>query len=100
MRGKTLGDLLTKFRGEARLSLNVAHNAQVRDTHVMLLQRIQEWLWEDFAWPHLCVERDIELAAGQRYYDTPEDLDIDRIEKIRNAFRSCWIGWPMPSQLM
>lgn len=82
MRGKTLVKLIDELRAEARISMNPAHNAQQRDPQIVLLQRIQEWLWQDFTWPHLRVERFELLQAGARYYDTPEDMDIDRIEKI------------------
>lgn len=81
MRGKTLVSLLDDLRAECKLSLNPAHNAQVQDIQIKALQRAQEFLWEDFAWPHLRVEEFIPLAIGQRFYD-PEMMDIDRIEKI------------------
>jgi len=81
-RGVTLIKLLNDLRAECRISLNVAHNKQERDPQVIALQRKQEWFWNDFAWPHLRVERIVPLQAGQRYYDMPEDLDIDRITKI------------------
>ncbi|MGF7008107.1 hypothetical protein [Aminobacter sp. BE322] len=81
-RGTTLVKLLDDLRAETRVSLNPAHNAQARDTQIKLLQRVQEWLWDDFDWPILRVERIVPLLAGQRYYDTPADLDIDRITKM------------------
>lgn len=81
-RGTTLDKLLTDLRIACRLSTNAAHNAQHRDAQVQALQRKQEWFWGDFAWPHLRVDRFIELQAGQRYYDMPEGLDIDRISHI------------------
>jgi len=89
-RNKTLTSILDSYRSEARLSLNPAHNRAVRDTQVALLQRVQEWLWEEFNWPHLRVTRDVPLEAGQRYYDMPEDLDIDRIEKIEVRHDGRW----------
>jgi hypothetical protein len=92
MRGKTLGLLLNDLRIESRLSLNPAHNNQVRDSQVGLLQRVQETLWEDFDWPHLRVYRDIPLVAGQRYYDTPNDIAIDRIIRIQVRFGAEWCG--------
>ena len=82
MRGATLVKLLDSLRAECGISLNPAHNPQNRDTQIGTLQRVQETLWGDFAWPHLRVERAIDVQAGQRYYDMPDDLDIDRIEKI------------------
>jgi hypothetical protein len=78
-RGATLIKLLNDLRAECRLSLNPANNPQDRDRQVIALQRAQELFWSDFAWPHLRVERFIELQAGQRYYGMPVDLDIDRI---------------------
>ena len=81
-RNTTLIHLLDGLRAACRLSLNAASNIQVRDSQVKALQLKQEWFWGDFAWPHLRVDRDIDLQAGERYYDTPTDLDIDRISHI------------------
>jgi hypothetical protein len=77
-RGKTLGDCLTGLRTELRLSLNPAHNVQVRDTHVAVLQRVQEWLWDNYSWPHLRVERYLQPQIGQRFYDPAGCLKIDQ----------------------
>lgn len=71
-RNRTLLDILTSVRGEARLSLNPAHNISDRDAQIGLIQREQERLWADYDWPHLIVSRYIPLVAGQRYYDTYE----------------------------
>ncbi|MFA5897861.1 MAG: hypothetical protein WC829_01985 [Hyphomicrobium sp.] len=81
-RGTTLLKLLEMYRGECRLSLNVAHNTQQRDQQIAHIQRTQEWLWEDFDWPLLRVERKITLQAGQYLYNPPSDMKIDRIQKI------------------
>lgn len=81
-RGTTLVKLMNDLRAECRISLNASHNTQNRDMQIIALQRKQEWFWNDFAWPHLRVERIIKLQDGQRFYDMPEDLDIDRITKI------------------
>jgi hypothetical protein len=81
-RGTTLVRLLDLYRAECRLSLNPAHNAQARDAQVSHLQRVQEWLWADHDWPLLRVERFIDVQQGQRYYAPPEDIPIDRIQKL------------------
>lgn len=81
-RGVTLVKLLDSLRTELHLSLNPAHNNQVRDKQVAFLQSTQEWLWDDFTWPHLRTEKYYKLEAGQRFYDIGADFDIDRIEKI------------------
>lgn len=82
-RNTTLIHLLDGLRAASRLSLNAASNIQVRDSQVKALQLKQDWFWGDFAWPHLRVDRDIELQAGQRYYEMPDDMDIDRISHIQ-----------------
>lgn len=90
-RGKNLLDLLDDLRAESRLSLNPAHNAQVRESQIKQLRRAQEWLWDDFDWPHLRVTRQIPLQAGQRYYDPPGDVSIDRIIKIEVRYNGRWM---------
>lgn len=90
-RNVTLVKLLDDLRAEARLSLNPAHNSQARDGQVKQLQRKQEWLWREFDWPHLRVTRDIPVAAGQRYYELPEDIDLERIEKLEIFIDSVWV---------
>jgi hypothetical protein len=101
-RNVTLEKLLTDMRAEARLSLDPAHNVQTRDSHINLLQREQERLWDDFAWPHLRVHRFIPVEAGQRYYDTDaalmedgtpaaQQIPIDRIETIEIKSDGQWL---------
>lgn len=101
-RNKTLLKLLNDVRAEARLSLDPAHNVQTRDSHVNLIQREQERLWEDFAWPHLRVYRYIPVQAGQRFYDVAaaltealasptQQITIDRIETIEIKSDGHWL---------
>lgn len=94
-RGETLVKLVDDLRAECRISLNPAHNRQTRDTQIKALQRKQEWFWNDFAWPHLRVDRYLDLSIGQRYYDMPDDLDITRITKIEARFSGVYepLGW-------
>lgn len=91
-RRDTLVKLLDDLRAACRISSNPAHNVQAREMQVKALQRKQEWFWDDFAWPHLRVDRYLPLQAGQRFYDLAQctdesgalkgDLDITRISKI------------------
>lgn len=105
MRGKTLGECLTGLRAELRLSLNPAHNVQVRDTHIAILQRTQEWLWENYSWPHMRVERYLQPQIGQRFYDpagckkidqstgllvAAGDVKIDRIDYMKLRDGDIW----------
>ncbi|MGO3933451.1 hypothetical protein [Rhodopseudomonas pseudopalustris] len=90
MRDVTLTKLLDKFRVEIKASPSAAHNAGARDQQVALLQSTQEWLWEDFTWPHLRIERLYQLQAGQRFYDVKNDMLIDRIELIEVKVDGRW----------
>jgi hypothetical protein len=91
MRNRTLLKLLDDYRSECRLSTNPAHNAQQRDTQVRLLQRMQEWLYDDFAWPHLRVERLVPTGAGQRYYNLPNDINMERILHLEVRTQQRWL---------
>lgn len=90
MRGTTLVKLLDDLRAESRLSLNPAHNAQNRPLQVKALQREQERLWEDFDWPHLRIFPQQPVQAGQRYYETPDNMIIDRIERVEIFLNGAW----------
>src|SRR5690349_15404903 len=89
-RGTTLIKLLDDLRAETHASLNPAHNNQVRDKQVKLLQRTQEWLWSDHDWPHLYTSRKYPLEAGKRYYDFKDDFDIERISHIEVRTDGAW----------
>lgn len=89
-RGTTLVRLLDKLRIAAGLSLNPAHNDNDRPFQVGLLQDEQDRLWDDFDWPHLRIERQVPIQAGQRYYDTPEEIHVDRLEKIEFFSDGAW----------
>lgn len=89
-RGKTLLSLLQDLRAEVRASGNAAHNASDRERQVRLLQRVQEDLWDRHDWAHLRVERTLDLQAGQRFYDTPADMAIDRVEKLEVRYGDVW----------
>ena len=90
-RNTSLVRLLDMYRAECGLSLNPAHNNQLRDHQVHHLQTVQEWLWNEFSWPWLRVERWILPQQGQRYYSYPDDLDIDRTGMIEVYFNRAYV---------
>lgn len=89
-RGTTLIKLLDSLRAEIRASMNPAHNNQVRDAHINLLQRTQDWLWEDHNWPHMKVKRLYPLEAGKRHYDFNGEFDLERINLIEVYVDNAW----------
>jgi hypothetical protein len=98
-RGKTLLKLLQDLRAEIRASGNAAHNASAREGQVVLLNRVQEDLYDRHDWPLLRVERTIDVQAGQRYYDTPDDINLDRLEciEVRYGQQWCKLGYGIDS---
>lgn len=74
-----LATLLAMVRREARHSDSVALGRNARSALIQHIVRVQDQLWLDHDWPHMLVNRDIALAAGQRYYDFPADLEFERV---------------------
>lgn len=91
-RGTTLAELVTRLRAEAGHSLDPALGKNVLETFKLLLARHQEDLWDAHDWPHLRVQRDIALSAGQRLYDFPTDLRFDRIASTQVKWSGIWRG--------
>ncbi len=89
-RGVTLGQLITDLRSEIGHSLSPALGKNTRDVLINILQRNQRRLWEDYAWPFLRVEKDVTMAAGQRYYDLPDGLTFERIERAEFRYGGRW----------
>lgn len=87
------------------MSLQASHNVQVRDTQIKHLQETQEWLWENYSWPHMRAERFLTTQIGQRFYDpagckkidqstgllvTAGDVKIDRIDYLMLRDGDIW----------
>lgn len=89
-RGVTLGQLLDDVRAEVGHSLQPNLGKASRDILIGMIQRVQKRLWEDYSWPHLKVTRDIEIQAGQRYYDLPNDVVFERVERVETKHGDYW----------
>lgn len=74
-----LHELIKRVRHETGRSTAAGGGIAERDTIIYRLQQAQEELYEAHDWTHLTVTRTKTLAAGQRYYDMPTDLNLDRI---------------------
>lgn len=86
-----LTSLVAQLRAETNRSQNVNIGVGELDNLKELLRRNQELLYEEHDWPHMEVERSISLAAGQRYYDFPSDLDYERIEEIAFKYAGAYV---------
>lgn len=90
MRGATLTHLLALYRQEARLAQDPGLNRGDEPAQIQHIQRVQDDLWSEYDWPHLRVNRDFPAQLGQRYYDMPADVDIDRIIELKFRDGANW----------
>lgn len=86
----TLAQMLDRLKGEAGISQNAAHALSVRDSYIQLLQRTQEELYIQHEWPHLKVQRQMALPAGQRYHQYPADLEFTGINQAWSVDGGNW----------
>jgi hypothetical protein len=89
-RNVTLGELIDDVRAEAGHSLQSNLGTAMRDVLIKVIQRQQRRLWEDHDWTFLRVERDVAVQAGQRYYDFPSDLNLERVERVEFKWDDRW----------
>ena len=89
--GVQLVQLVSDLRAEAGHSSNPALGQNALGQLKRLLQRVQIHLYNDFDWPHLVVDRDVALSAGQRYYGFPSDMDYARVQTAHAQNGSQWL---------
>lgn len=90
-RNVSLGVLIDDLRAEAGHSLQANLGVAMRDVLVKVLRRQQKRLWEVHDWTFLRVERDVAVQAGQRFYNFPADLTLERLEKVEFKYGDRWI---------
>jgi hypothetical protein len=89
-RNTQLLSLIAQLRAETGRSQEVAVGIDEVENLKVVLQRVQEQLYDDYEWPHLRVQKTVSLAAGQRYYDLPSGLNFDRIEDIKLKYNGVY----------
>lgn len=89
-RGKTLLQLTEAVRSECRRSTSASRGIDELGYLHQVIRRHYEAFYDDYDWPHLKVVRDKTIAAGQRYYDFPTDLDFERIKEARYYWGNIW----------
>jgi hypothetical protein len=91
MRGQTLGELLSDLKAECGYSQNTAHGINNHESLTQVLKRTQRRLWSEWDWMHMRVSRDMQINAGQRYYNCPTDLPYERIDAAEVKFGGQWL---------
>ena len=89
-RGQTFGQLIERTRIECNLDPDPSLSLNVLP---LLKQKIKDEyarLYDEYNWPFARVFSDIETAAGQRYYDVPVEMDLERIETVDYYWGNRW----------
>lgn len=80
-RGKTLAQLVSALKAETGESTLVSVGVGALPALQEKIRRTQEFLYDDYDWPHLKVFVSKTMTAGQRYYDIPTEINYERILK-------------------
>lgn len=89
-RGNTLGQILEMVKLECGLDPDPALSTNVRPKMVQMIKREYDRLYEEFDWPFLRLYADVLTQAGERYYDVPAEMDLDRIEMVDYYWGNRW----------
>lgn len=83
----TLETMVQNLRYETGRSPNTNLGQDEFQALAHLIRRTQIFLYWDYDWPFLKCRRDLSVVAGSRYYDVDEDMDYERIIRVRgNGF--------------
>lgn len=81
--GTQFSALLDMLLEELGLTTNVAVGVDARPGLKRNLNRAYQIVAEAYSWPHLRVlPTRIPLAEGQRFYDLPQELDVNDVDEI------------------
>jgi len=90
-RNTTFGQLIEMTMIEAGMDPTPALSMNVRPLVKAAIKREYERLYDEFDWPFLRVTEDVLTQAGQRYYDVPDTINFDRIEKVDYLWGDRWV---------
>ena len=91
-RGVSLGQMVTDLRAEVGHSTEAALGKNKLAQLQRILRRTQSWLYDDFDWPFLNLQEDIQLNPGQRFYDFPSGVSIENVK----SYAVRWGGQYLP----
>lgn len=91
MIGTTLDALVDKFRMEIGASTQPAQGVAVLPTHQHIVRRTQDWLYEDYTWPHLQFDYVFTITPGERYYSFPTNVNPFRVLRCDCYYNGIWM---------
>lgn len=97
-RNVTLNELTRQVRAECRLSTGASRGLDDLENIQQLIKRVQETLYDDYDWPFMRIDKTSAtkvLSAGQRYYDVPVTMNIERAFSVwHNQGANVWMELP------
>lgn len=87
--GAQLQTVVEMVQDEARLSSATSRGIDHLPHIKRLIRRYHKQMAQEHTWEHLQIKREnagVPTVAGQRYYDWPATLDVDRITRV-------WVRW-------
>jgi len=91
MRTAQLIELVTNVRHEIGMAPGFSQGVSGIASIKYLCARVQRELYDSFNWPHLIIEADESLLAGERYYSFDGSLNRDRILGAYVKWSSNWV---------
>jgi len=90
MRKRLLDELVTDTLRDAGFSDVPGQNEAVYNSVLQLVQNACEQVATSYEWPHLRRRGFLKLVEGQRLYDAPSTVDIDRLTAASIRYGSTW----------
>ncbi len=81
-RGIALSVLVQQLRHETGRTITVGAGADEKARLEHILRRTQEFWYDEYAWPHLQVERTIATVTNQRFYVFPSDMNLEEVQGL------------------
>lgn len=91
MRKRLLDELVTDTLRDSGYSDVPGQNEAVYNSVLQLVQNACEQVATSHEWPHLFRRGFLNLVEGQRLYDLPSTLDIDRLTSAKIRYGSSWL---------
>lgn len=87
-RGTQLIELVDQLRSELKESTNPSHGTNTLVTYKYKLNAQQEFLYNDYTWPFLDRDFDVEMEQGERYYTLP--VNPGTIKRVEIKWNNVW----------
>jgi len=94
MLNQTLGKVVEMVRNEAKLSSKSSRGVDHRDHIVQIIKRTHEQLYDDYDWEYMLIHKEDAgkiLQAGERYYDYPAGLNVERAFDLWHKYGNVWV---------